>query len=80
MVLLFTSVVTNTFYQCSPDTFIKLRNLLYQLKHLSVCVKLFKVPSHSGIFGNEMADQKVKELAFGIFKGHIAAPTTVCDY
>ena len=62
--------VNKVVFNNCPDTFIKLRNLLYQLKVLSVCVKLINVPAHIGIFGNYMAGQKAKELSLCIFKGY----------
>ena len=40
-------------------------------------VKLIKIPSHFGIFGNEIADQNAKNIAHKIFKCDITAPQTV---
>ena len=48
--------------------------MLGRVKDISVRVKLIKVPTHSEITGNDMADFHAKELSYRIFKGDIAAP------
>jgi len=63
-----------TFSKC-PDTFVNLQKSLYH-QDLSVTVKLIKISSHSGILGNEIADQNAKITAHKIFKGEITAPQT----
>ena len=61
-------------FNTHPDIYIKLQDLRHQLLKLSICIQLVYVKAHSGITGNEMADQYSKELAHKILKGDIPAP------
>ena len=60
-----------------PATLRNLRKLLYQLEEMSVSVKLIKLPGHTGILGNVMADHSARDLAYKIFKGDVTAPKSI---
>ena len=44
-------------FHTRPDIFIKIQDLRLQLLKLSIIIQLVHVKAHSGITGNEMADQ-----------------------
>ena len=50
-------------FNTRPDIYIKLQDLRHQLLKLSIRIQLVYVKAHSGIKGNDMADQFSKELA-----------------
>jgi len=53
-------------FNTRPDIYIKLQDLRHQLLKLSIHIQLVYVKAHSGITGNEIADQYSKELAHKI--------------
>jgi len=59
-------------FNTRPDIYIKLQDLRHQLLKLSIRIQ--HVKAHSGITGNEMADQYSKEVAHKIPKDDIPAP------
>ena len=48
-----------------------------KLKERTLLIKLVKISGHSGIRGNELADQKAKEVALDISKGRVKAPRVI---
>ena len=64
-------------FNTRPDIYIKLQDLRHQLLKLSIHIQLVYVKAHTGITGNEMADQYSKEVAQKILKGDIPAPFTI---
>ena len=48
-----------------------------KLKERSLLIKLVKISGHGGIRGNELADQKAKEVALDISKGRVKAPRVI---
>jgi len=64
-------------FNTRPDIYIKLQDLRHQLLKLSIRIQLVYVKAHSGIKGNDMADQFSKELAHKILNGDIPAPCTI---
>ena len=59
------------------NSFGKCNTVQHQLQQLSVFVKLVTIPGHSGIFGNDLADKKAKEIAQKINTGIITAPCEI---
>jgi len=55
----------------------KLLSLRQHLSHTSVTVKLVKIPVHSGIAVNVMADKLAKDTAYKLFKGEVSLSTNV---
>jgi len=53
-------------FNTRPDIYIKLQDLRHQLLKLSIHIQLVYVKAHSGITGNDIADQYSKELAHRI--------------
>ena len=60
-----------------PEIFQKVQHVSMQLHEFSCCVNVVKIPSHKGIHGNILADQKAKELAQMIVNEKISAPEII---
>ena len=62
-------------FESSKDPIIirKLLCIEKQLHEMSVFVKLVKITGHSGIFGNDIADQEAHEAAQNIMRGKVTA-------
>jgi len=64
-------------FKSRHDIFVRLHDSRYHLHELLIQIKLVNIIGHSGIQGNEIADEYAKHMAHKLLKGVISVPATV---
>jgi len=71
------NITKRTHYNSHPAIRDRLQNISRNLNDLACTVKLIKIPAHVGIYGNDLADQKAKDIACYIASGKSSASKVI---
>ena len=64
-------------YNKHPEIFDRMQYIREKLNDVSCIIRLIKIPGHTAIYGNEVADEKAREEALKIANGTTTAPNQI---